>query len=222
MRTIVVVSAGLSTPSTTKTLADELANAAASAIAARGEAHQIVHIELRTLATDLATALTTGGNRTPVLQDAHEAVASADGLIVVTPVFQASYSGLFKMFFDTVEQDTLTTKPTLLAATAGTARHSLVLDFAMRPLFSYLKAAMVPTAVFAAVEDFGGAHGSDLSKRIQRATTELAQMMLVDATTVGGLGGPFAAGAKTVRDTGLQQSDGELSTFERILSNHLE
>ena len=75
--------------------------------------------------------------------------------MVVTPVFAASYSGLFKMFFDVLEPGPLAGTPVLLAATAGTARHSLVLDHALRPLFSHLRAVVVPTGVFAASEDFG-------------------------------------------------------------------
>lgn len=82
-------------------------------------------------------------------------MTAADGLIVVTPVFAASYSGLFKSFFDVIDPDALSGKPVLIAATGGTARHSLVLEHAVRPLFAYLRAVVVPTAVFAASEDWG-------------------------------------------------------------------
>ncbi|MGZ4503863.1 MAG: CE1759 family FMN reductase, partial [Nocardioidaceae bacterium] len=98
----------------------------------------------------------------------------------VTPVFQASYSGLFKTFFDVVEDGALAGKPVLVAATAGTARHSLVLEFAMRPLFAYLQATVVPTGVFAATEDFGGAGGAlvdALGERVDRAARELAALI---------------------------------------------
>ena len=108
-------------------------------------------------------------------------MAEADAVIAVTPVFSASYSGLFKMFFDVLEDGTLEGKPVLVAATAGTARHSLVLDYAMRPLFAYLRADVVPTGVFAASSDFGtgsvGTTGS-LSARIDRAAGELADQVL--------------------------------------------
>jgi FMN reductase len=62
----------------------------------------------------------------------------------------------------------------LIAATAGTARHSLALEHALRPLFAYLRAVVVPTSVFAATEDFGGAERTDLQRRIDRAAAELA------------------------------------------------
>ena len=107
-------------------------------------------------------------------------MVGADGLIAVTPIFSASYSGLFKTFFDVLDKDALDGKPVLLGATAGTARHSLALEHAMRPLFAYLRAAVVPTAVFAASEDWagGGRRASRaLAERIERAAGELADLV---------------------------------------------
>ena len=95
-------------------------------------------------------------------------------MIAVTPVFSASYSGLFKTFFDVLEHGALDGTPVLIAATAGTARHSLVLEHALRPLFAYLHAVAVPTGVFAATEDFGS---PGLSGRIDRAAGELADVV---------------------------------------------
>jgi FMN reductase len=89
-------------------------------------------------------------------------------------VFSASYSGLFKTFFDVLEPGVLDGKPVLVAATAGTARHSLVIDHALRPLFSYLHAVVVPTGVFAATDDFGDV---GLDARITRAAGELAALV---------------------------------------------
>jgi FMN reductase len=110
------------------------------------------------------------------LKQAQDSAAAADALIVVTPVFSASYSGLFKSFFDVLEKDTLLDKPILLAATAGTARHSLVLEHALRPLFAYLRAVPVPTGVFAASDDWGAnSVEGPLRGRIERAATELAR-----------------------------------------------
>jgi FMN reductase len=113
-------------------------------------------------------------------------VREADAVVAVTPIFSASYSGLFKSFFDVLEDGTVEGKPVLLGATAGTARHSLALEFAVRPLFSYLRADVVPTAVFAAAEDFGGSgSGGVLSERVERAGRELA-----DAVTGRARSGP--------------------------------
>jgi len=176
-RSIVVVSAGLATPSSTRLLADQLAAATDVALRARGDAADIDVIELRELAHLLADHLLTGF-ASGALAEAIETVRHADGLIVVTPVFAASYSGLFKVFFEVLEQDLLRGKPVLLAATAGTARHSLVLEHAMRPLFSYLRAVTVPTAVFAATEDFGGASSGEFTARIATAAEELAALVV--------------------------------------------
>ncbi|MFD5655060.1 CE1759 family FMN reductase [Streptomyces sp. NPDC127039] len=194
---LVVVSAGLSVPSSTRLLADRLAAVAAPAATAPepGPADVGV-IELRDLAVEIAHTFT-NGFPAPALADAFAEVAAADGLIVVTPVVpearidgaSASYSGLFKSFFDALsvtDEDALTGKPVLIAATGGTARHSLVLEHAPprsntlargdphRPLFAYLKAVVVPTGVYAASEDWGA---QGLDARIGRAATELAALM---------------------------------------------
>jgi FMN reductase len=182
-RSIVVVSAGLATPSSTRLLADQLAAATDVALRARGDAADIDVIELRELAHLLADHLLTGF-ASGALAEAIETVRHADGLIVVTPVFAASYSGLFKVFFEVLEQDLLRGKPVLLAATAGTARHSLVLEHAMRPLFSYLRAVTVPTAVFAATEDFGGASSGEFTARIATAADELAALVVGSSRAV--------------------------------------
>jgi FMN reductase len=173
-RRIVVVSAGLSDPSSTRLLADLLGRATREALAGRGVEAAVEVVELRPLAHALADQLLTGF-ATGDLAVAQEAVAQADAVIAVTPVFSASYSGLFKTFFDVLERGALEGTPVVVAATAGTARHSLVLDHALRPLFTHLKAVVVPTAVFAASEDWGGgADDEALVGRVERAAGELA------------------------------------------------
>lgn len=177
-RTLAVVSAGLSTPSSTRLLADRLTAATVAALARRGVTATVEVVELREHARDLADNLLTGfANRK--LQAAVDTVVGADGLIALTPVFSASYSGLFKTFFDVLDKDALTGTPVLLGATAGTARHSLVLEHAMRPLFAYLRAVVAPTAVFAASADWAGGDGAGaaLGGRIDRAADELADLV---------------------------------------------
>ena len=175
-RRLVVVTAGLSTPSSTRLLADQLAAATTRKLQAAGEQVETDVIDLRPLAHGLADRLVTGF-ATGALEDALGSVGRADGLIAVTPVFSASYSGLFKTFFDVLEPDALRGTPVLVGATAGTARHSLVLDHAMRPLFAYLGATVAPTGVFAATEDFGGSRATALSDRIEAAGSELAALV---------------------------------------------
>lgn len=187
MTGIAVVSAGLSNPSSTRLLADRLAAAVAAVAARDGEELHLGTIELRELAHPLADHLLTGF-ATDTLAAALASVTSADGLIVVTPVFSGSYSGLFKSFFDVIEPGALRGMPVLLAATGGTARHSLALEHALRPLLSYLGALTVPTAVYAATEDWGSA---GLDERIDRAARDLAN--LVAPAQAGA--GPLDAGA---------------------------
>jgi len=175
-RTIVVVSAGLNDPSSTRLLADLLAKAATEAM---DEPAAVQVVELRPLAHALTDQLLTGF-ATGDLAAAEKAVAEADAVIAVTPVFSASYSGLFKTFFDVLEPGALEGTPVLVAATAGTARHSLVLEHALRPLFSHLHAVIVPTGVFAASEDFAG---TALALRIDRAGRELATLVAARGET---------------------------------------
>ena len=175
-RSLVVVSAGLGQPSSTRLLADRLTAAVERHLGDAGVAPRVQVVELRDHAQDLTNHLLTGFP-SPKLQETIDAVLGADGLITVSPIFSASYSGLFKLFFDVIERDGLAGMPTLIAATGGTARHSLALEHALRPLFAYLNAATVATSVFAAAEDWGtagvAADGS-LVERIDRAARELA------------------------------------------------
>jgi FMN reductase len=197
-RSIAVVSAGLSQPSSTRLLADKLAAATARDLAGPGST-QIVVIELRDLAHDIMNNLLTGFP-SPALRTAIDQVEGADALIAVTPLYSGSFSGLFKSFFDVLDPAALTGKPTLIAATGGTARHSLALEHAVRPLFSYLRAVTVPTAVFAATDDWGsaggsagsgaGAPGEALGERIDRAAAELAA--LIDQRPAAAQSDPYA------------------------------
>jgi FMN reductase len=170
-RVIAVVTAGLTTPSSSRLLADQLATAVRDELSGRGIASRVEIIEVRDHAHDLTNNLLTGFPSAS-LQTVLDTATAADALIVVTPTFSASYSGLFKMFFDVLDDKALAGKPVLLAATGGTERHSLVLEYALRPLFAYLKALPVPTGVYAASTDWGTG-ATKLRGRITQAATEL-------------------------------------------------
>lgn len=183
-RRLVVVSAGLREPSSTRLLADRLTNAAVKALAGHGIDAGVEVVELREYAHDLADHLLTGFPNSH-LRPALDALGTADAVIAVTPIFNASYSGLFKTYFDLVEPDTLDDRPVLLGATGGTGRHSLALEHALRPMFTYLHAVVVPTAVYAATEDWGiSGNGTGLVSRIDRAATELAALVATRAPAV--------------------------------------
>jgi FMN reductase len=199
-RKLAVVSAGLSQPSSTRLLADRLAEATVDRLTrpatGSGTELEVEVIELRDLAHDITNNLLTGF-AAPKLQAALDAVANADGLIAVTPIFTTSFSGLFKSFVDVIDTDALTDLPVLIAATGGTERHSLALDYAMRPLFTYLHAVVVPTVVYAASPDWGAVSttdsgsGSGLSDRIARAAGELAALVRQSERS-GRMRDPFA------------------------------
>ncbi len=163
---LVVVTAGLTVPSSTRLLADRLTSAVTAQVAA-----DVTVVELRDLAVDIANHLV-AGFPSPALRSALDAVRAADGVIAATPIFTASYSGLFKSFFDLFEE--LAGKPVLIAATGGTPRHSLALEHALRPMFTYLHAIVAPTSVYAASADWAD---GELAHRVARAAGELAELM---------------------------------------------
>lgn len=179
-RSIAVVSAGLSQPSSTRLLADRLAQATVEELTARGITAEVRTVELRDVAHDVVNMMLTGfpGGGLPAAIDA---VTGADGVIAVTPIFSASFSGLFKSFVDVLDKEALSGMPVLLGATGGTPRHSLALEYALRPLFSYLRADLTSTSVFAATDDWAGEADAvnPLPARIRRAGRELAEMVAV-------------------------------------------
>lgn len=174
-RRIAVVTAGLSTPSSTRMLGDRLAHAALAELRARGIDATSDVFELRDYAHDLTDNLLTGFAPAP-LEQMINTVVSADGIIAVTPIFSTSYSGLFKSFIDVLDPQALTGTPVLIGANAGTARHSLAIDYAIRPLFTYLHANPVPTGVFAASSDWGSNADevAPLGSRVDRGAREFA------------------------------------------------
>ncbi|MFJ3957284.1 FMN reductase [Arthrobacter sp. NPDC090010] len=180
-RKVVVLSAGLGVPSSSRLLADRLAVATEESLTELGSASEVRVVELRDYAVDVANNFVTGF-AAPRLAELIADVETADAVIAVSPVFSASFSGLFKSFFDVIDPKALEGTPVLLGATAGTDRHQMVLDYAMRPLFGYFRSRLVPTMVFAGPQDWGAAddagHGGLLADRIARAGRELAEMVV--------------------------------------------
>lgn len=175
---LAVITAGISQPSSTRLLADRLTAATTRALREQDPQAEVVVevVDVRDIAHDLTNHVLTGF-ASPDLQVRLDAITEADGLIVSTPVYAASYSGLFKMLIDVLPNDSLRETPVLLGATGGTARHSLAIDHALRPLFAYLGALVAPTAVFAASEDWGSADAGLLGDRIERAGAAFARLV---------------------------------------------
>ncbi len=170
---LIILTAGVSEPSTTRLLADRTAQQTIELLRGAGTAAVVGVIELGPLAVDIARAIVSGHLGDNV-QQAIERLAQADAIIASTPVYKAGISGLFKSFVDLIDNDLLIATPVILAATAGTARHAMVVDDQLRPLFAFLRALPVPTSLFAAPEDWGS---SGLKERIARAATELVVML---------------------------------------------
>ena len=230
MKKLIVVEAGLSVPSSTLMAAETIAGAVESQVSRRGEGIEVDYVHIKEFSHELATMMTTGV-LTPELAGIQRRISQADALIAATPVFSASYSGLFKMFFDAMGTNSLNRMPVIIAATAGTPRHSLVLDFAMRPLFTFLRASVMPTGIFAATEDLGGFDGHTepseatmkLESRITRAATELAQELVNSATALEGFlpsdGDRGETSESRKRDSGTYFS-AEVTDFAQLLRGH--
>jgi FMN reductase len=200
MTNLAVVSGGLREPSSTRLLADRIGQAVQAELSRAGEEVTLSVVELRRVGRPIMDAMLTGF-ATPELEEVFEQVAAADGLIAVTPAFNASFSGLFKSFFDVLPPETLSDMPVLIAATGGTERHSLVLEHALRPMFSYLHAVVSPTGVYAATDDFGASDSTaDLSDRIAKAAADFTRLLR-------------SCGPRIRRDTFAE----ELSEMQRLL-----
>ena len=153
---IVAVSGSLHSPSKTTVLVREILDGFATAIRSgvgndlEVETHLI---ELSDIGREFAGALSRA-DLSPIAEDALRSIESATLLIVASPVYRASFTGLFKHVFDFVGQYALIDKPVLLAATGGSDRHALIIDHQFRPLFSFFQAITLPIGVYASDTDF--------------------------------------------------------------------
>ena len=171
--TLAIVTAGVSDPSSTRLLADRVAQKSVDLLRRAGTPAVVTVIDLGPMAVDIARSLVSGFPR-PTVQDAIDRLAAADAIIASTPVYKAGVSGLFKSFADLIDNDLLIAKPVILAATGGTARHAMVVDEQLRPLFAFLRSIPMPTSLYAAPEDWGS---TELGARVERAATELTLLL---------------------------------------------
>jgi FMN reductase len=147
---VVAVSGGLQRPSKAAGLAEHLLGLIADEFPCETRL-----VELGQLAPQLAGAVRRS-QLPDAAEDALAAVEQADVLVVVTPVYRGAYTGLFKHFFDFIDQDALVDTPVLLGATGGSERHALVIDHQLRPLFSFFQARTLPLGIYATDKDFDG------------------------------------------------------------------
>jgi FMN reductase len=162
---IVAVSGSLHRPSSTTALVVALAEA----VADRVDAH-IEVVELALVGPQLAGVLERAALPTDAEQ-ALESIESADLLVVGSPVYRASFTGLFKHLFDFVDQRALIDTPVLLAATGGSHRHALTIEHQLRPLFAFFQALTLPVGVYASSAEFeeGRVRCDEVLERIEAA-----------------------------------------------------
>ncbi|WP_035745974.1 FMN reductase [Haematomicrobium sanguinis] len=206
---VAVISGGLGVPSSSRMLADQLAEATARALADHDIQVNLNVVELREHAMAITNTMTSR-YASPEFQEVIDSVTGADAIIAVSPVFTASISGLFKSFFDILEPDSLIGKPVLLGATGGSARHSLVIDYVMRPMFAYLRTLTAPTGVYAAPNDWGRGDENiiPLDDRVKRAATEFANQIM------------FARGfGPGAQPSAKQEKAEDPQSFESLMSN---
>ena len=169
-RTIIGLSGNLDRPSKTRTLVQTVVATAASQFDTAGTIYDLA---------DFAPSLALGrraGDLDPSARAALEVILSADALVVGSPVYKGSYTGLFKHLIDLIDPPALADKPVLLTATGGGDRHALVIEHQLRPLFGFFEARTLPTGVYAADRDFvAGQPASDtLHTRLGRAVDQFA------------------------------------------------
>lgn len=208
---LAVISGGLSEESSTHRLAQLLCDAVVESAREQGGEVVVQRIDLRALAHDITTASLTRF-APPALADAYEVLGAADAVVAVTPTYKASFTGLFKSFWDATADGVLSGVPVIVGATGGSTRHSLVTDTALRPLFAYMKALVMPTAVYASPDDWAG---RGLEARASEAADELTQQL------ERGLGGADVAvnGSSEARSSKVEEAPRTSSKSIRTLAD---
>lgn len=173
MAEFLVVSGGLSVPSSTRLLADRLSDALREVA---GADHVIEVHELRDSAHQAVDFVLTGFAH-GALEELHARVRTADAIVLVTPIYSQAIAGLMKTFLDTLDPQWLRNKPVLLAATGGTERHQLAIDYSFAPILAYMKARRTVTSVFAASNDWGNPQAvRSLGQRTRDSVGELLNL----------------------------------------------
>jgi FMN reductase len=166
---IIGFAGSLNRPSKTRALVDLVAAKAAAAVGATAASYDLTDLQ-----PSLGTA-TTLEDLDALPRAIVAQILSADVLVVGSPVYKGSYTGLFKHLFELVDPAALAGKPVLLTATGGGDRHALVIEHQLRPLFGFFEAATLPTGIYASGADFtdGVPVAPALLTRIDRAIGQL-------------------------------------------------
>ena len=176
---VVAVVGNLGSPSKTVALVNRIVRSIASHVEVD------VHVvQVAQLARGLGPALSRK-EAPPDVEAALRLVENASVLVAASPVYRATYTGLFKHLWDLVPQDSLVDVPVVLAATGGSDRHALVIEHSFRPLFAFFRASPIPTGVYASDRDFedGDVASGDVLKRIELAGWQAARALRARAQT---------------------------------------
>lgn len=172
---LTVVTGGLALHSSSAQLADRLKDAVRTTLSEGGVPARVRTHHLSQFYYEIADVMTNGspeGELEALVQE----VRQADAVITVSPTFQGSYSGLFKSFWDLFLPEDLEGKPVLLGGTGGSPRQSMMVDYALRPLFGHLHAEVVPTGIYATGEEL--ARTGAVEPRVARAASQCAERVL--------------------------------------------
>ena len=204
---IVGLSGNLTRPSKTRALVEAIVGRVAGRFDATG-----VVFDLRDFAPSLGNA-TRRIDLDPDADRALAAVTDADLLVVASPVYKGSYTGLFKHLFDLLEPGCLAGKPVLLAATGGGDRHALVIEHQLRPLFGFFEAATLGTGVYACR---AGLHGRRAPLGGPVRTVGTRDRAVRTAYVGGRAGSPQSRAAPARGSDGLREVGETSSTFARV------
>lgn len=176
---VVAISGSLSNPSRTTTLAQFVAGRLADALATSAGL-----VNVADHGAQLGAALSQAQLPAEVAAQ-YQAVFAADVLVIATPVYKASYTGLLKHFFDLIEPKSLRGKVVVLAATGGSDQHALVIEHQLRPLLGFFGAFTVPTGLYLKDSDFSKDElhktyeltSADALQRIDDAVAQALQLL---------------------------------------------
>ena len=145
---VVAISGNLSNPSRTSVLAE-----LAAAEIARALSTDVQQVRIADHGAALGGALSLQ-QLPPAVLALYETVFAAPVLVIATPVYKASYTGLLKHFLDLIDPQRLQGKVVVLAATGGSDHHALVIEHQLRPLLAFFGAYTVPTGLYVRDSDF--------------------------------------------------------------------
>jgi FMN reductase len=174
-RHVLGLSGNITRPSKTRSFVGQIAEEAAVATGARS-----LTFDIQDLGPSLAQARRIA-DLDPAARNIVESVLNASILVVGSPTYKGSYTGLFKHFFDLFDPAALRGKPVILAATGGGERHSLIVEHQLRPLFGFFEALTMPTAIYASDRDFlDGVLVSDaIRARAKQAVAEACRAVAI-------------------------------------------